>query len=165
MNTEIKEGLGGWLLLIGISMILSVFIIIYNTYDSIQIFTDGTAYLLDDPESEIFTPGYLVLLKMEVIFQLLILGSILHLIFLYLNKSVYFPIVYIIFNIILLSYIFVEIALFQRLEYSPLMQEAINEVIADLKRNLIVSVISTGVWILYLLKSNRVKSTFVNRIY
>lgn len=151
------EGLGGWLILVGFGRVLAPFLLsrtILNTY--LPIVASGELDKLSQPGNI----GYSSLWRPTILFELcgnsifLIFGIVLLILFFCRKKS--FPKVFIAFSIITVLFAVADSALASQLQSS---------VSIDLKMNdpsqLVQSVVPALIWIPYMLKSVRVKNTFV----
>ena len=81
------KGLGGWLILIIIGLFATVFIQIYDTYDSITLFTDGIIDALNNPTTVMYIPGYASVIKFEFIVGILFLVFAAYLVFLFFKEN------------------------------------------------------------------------------
>ncbi len=150
------EGLRGWLILIGIGVILSPLrILIEDLPEYINIFTDGTWEMLTTPGTESYIPFLAPLLLGEILINLGVFIARIYLIYLFFSKRQLFPKFYIgliVFGIIFLvaDSVLVTIILPNQPIFDP---ETIREW---------TSLISGAIiWIPYMLVSKRVKATFV----
>ncbi|MEE4244849.1 MAG: DUF2569 domain-containing protein [Kangiellaceae bacterium] len=154
-ETSLK-GLGGWLILVGIGLLISP-IRLGSSYIPMyyELFTDGTFDVLTDPMSDVFHPFWAPLLISEAVFNTLLVLASVYLIFLFFRKSYLFPKVYI--ALIVTSLVFIPLDAW--LGSFVLPDEPIfdQEIITELSRVLL----SAAIWIPYMLRSERVKLTFV----
>lgn len=168
METEVKEknfdyrtldvsGLGGWLILVQISLYASILSLIIQLFSYISPdFTSETWDALTSKESMFYHPLWRPTIIFEVVCNsLLLLFSLFTLIMLYRKKSALPRLMIILLSVSLLC-VFIDMLLLYQI---PLAREAGNGT-ADL-RNLVKSIISCAIWIPYFLKSDRVKNTFI----
>ena len=154
---EIKKGLGGWLIIVGISLILSPFVLIFKCYSVFTpIFADNTIQVLTDQNSPSYHPFWGPYLYGELIFNLLLVIGSIYLIFLFFKKMSYFPKYFIIFVVLNLLFLFIDAILIKIV--LP------NEVIFDVEtlKEIIRQFIYASIWIPYMIFSKRVKVTFIN---
>ncbi len=150
------KGLGGWLILVGIGVVLGPIRSLLETVPLFySLFADGTFSLLTDPDSNAYIPFIGAYIIGEVISNSIIILASLYLIYLFFSKHYLFPKFYIGVVVATLAVIFIDAwigTLFFPNE--PLMNE---EVAREFIRTLVVAMI----WIPYMLVSKRVKLTFV----
>jgi hypothetical protein len=157
MNEEVKSGLGGWLILVGIGVVFSP-IKLVNQMKSLYVplFQDGSIELLTNPGSEYYIPGFKPLLYGEIIVNLITFILGLFLIYLFFSKKALFPKLYIFLAVWSLFFILVDVYLGHLL--FP------NEVIFDREtiRDTFAALFTVLIWVPYMRMSKRVKATFVN---
>ena len=150
------EGLRGWLILIGMGVVLSPFRILAQLMpEYINIFTDGTWQMLTTPGTEAYIPFWAPLIIGEILINLGYFIARLYLIYLFFSKRQFFPKFYIgllVFGLLVLvtDSVLVKIII-------P------DEPIFDKEtiRELTFLVLGAIVWIPYMRVSRRVKATFV----
>lgn len=150
------RGIGGWLILVAIGVTLSPFILAvdaYNTY--IDIFSIGSFELLTDPTSPSYIPNFTALIYSEIIVNGLFILLGLVLIYLFYSRHHRFPLLYIILAIAAPIFLFVDAWAVAKV--LPQIEIFDEETIRLLTRSLIV----LGIWVPYMLISERVKKTFV----
>ena len=151
-------GLGGWLIFVGIGVIISPFIFFFfliTTY--VPIFSDGSIALLTTKGSEHYVPGYSLLLFFELLSNLVIFFGSVYLMACFLSKSKYFPIHFIYLR--LFTIVFFTLDIFLAYIMFPSVVSIFNyETMEPLLNSISVAVI----WVPYMLYSKRVKNTFVN---
>ncbi|OCG77596.1 DUF2569 domain-containing protein [Gilliamella sp. Occ4-3] len=152
------KGLGGWLILVGIELIFCFIFIGYVTFSRLNAinFIDVWTQLLD-PYSKMHTIhlGLFILGDMGLNCLLLLLNA--YIIFLYFTKSYKFPNFFIIF-----SSSFIVFKLIQRCWYLFIVLPFEVKFEFSFIKDIVIAIIYTSIWIAYVLKSVRVKNTFVN---
>ncbi|MDQ7051012.1 MAG: DUF2569 domain-containing protein [Enterobacterales bacterium] len=155
-NSDNLKGLGGWLILVGIGVVISPirllieFIPLYT-----EIFTEGHYELLTTPGTEVYDVLWAPFIIGELVFNAAMVIATIYLIYLYFSKHYLFPKVYI--GIILASLIFIPFDAWVGsfvIEGEPMFTP-------DIIKELVRSAISALVWIPYMLSSVRVDQTFV----
>lgn len=149
------RGLGGWLILAAIGLIVSPIRISIIEFTILDIFFNGTWSILRDSSSEFYSPMLAVIIPIEFVLNMAFIFGFLFLIYLFFAKSSLFPRWYIgIYAanllVIVLDLIVVKIAL----PGEPMFD---SETAGELFR----SIGACAVWIPYMLKSKRVAATFV----
>ncbi|MHC2068888.1 DUF2569 domain-containing protein [Bremerella sp. T1] len=156
-KTERKDldGLGGWLILVGIGVVLSpirLAILMLMTYPGI--FLSDTWASLTTPGSEFYSPYWAPILIGEIVVNGLQFVACLYLMYLYFGKKKAFPAVYIGLTLFVLAFIVVDANVVKLvLPDEPIFDE---DTIKELTR----SAVSALIWIPYMLVSERVKATF-----
>jgi hypothetical protein len=153
---KVKEGLGGWLILVGIGLCFSPIKIFAEFGIFKQIFSDGTWEALTLPSSEFYNPLFGVILCFEIIGNCVFFIAFISLIFLFFKKKQIFPKVYIITLLANFAFIVID-ALFCKVVFptEPMFD-------ADTSKNVFQQALACAIWIPYMIKSVRVKNTFVN---
>jgi hypothetical protein len=157
-NDELK-GLGGWLILVGIGVVLSPFRLGFE-YVPIyySIFTDGTFQILTSAGSAAYHPLWGPLLVGEVLFNSVMMLVSAYLIHLFFSKHYLFPRLYI--AVVGVSLIFIPLDAWLGsfvITDEPMFDHATAK---EFFRVLVVGII----WIPYMLLSKRVKATFVEKM-
>ncbi|MCB4766586.1 MAG: DUF2569 family protein [Sulfurovum sp.] len=151
------EGLGGWLILVGIGVVLSPLRQLAKLSKAyLPIFNDGTWEALTTPTSESYNSSFSSLLMGEIFFNSLIIIASLYLIYLFFAKKSFFPKLYIWILVFSLIFILLDAVVVSSL--FPNIEVFDVETMKEIGRTVIVSLI----WIPYMLISKRVKATFVN---
>ena len=156
-DNEVK-GLGGWLILVGIGVVIGPFLLTYEVgplYYSV--FSNGGYEYLTTPGTDAYQPLLGPLLIFEATVNSIQILASFYLIYLFFSKNYLFPklhigilmfsVFFIPFDAWLVSYIFPE---------EPMFDPATTE---DFFRSLFAAII----WVPYMLISQRVKATFVKR--
>ena len=156
------RGLGGWLILVIIGLFATVLWQVYGVYESITLFTDGAVEVLSNPASGAYIPGYAGALKFEFIAEILFLAFAVYLIFLFFKKSKKFPKYYVPFLITSVVYIVLDYIILSSLTIpSSEMKQIIDEILSEQGIEIGRTALAAIVWGLYMTKSKRVKTTFV----
>lgn len=151
-NNELK-GLGGWLILVGIGLIASIGLITYATVPLLSILDSEVWAFLTDYQPDIFNEKMKGMLWGMIIANAVLLAGFLYLIYLFFKKHYLFPTAFIVIQII--AFIFA-------LPYSyvaNLLDPSDPAPFFD--ASFFRSALFTLIWITYMLKSVRVKNTFV----
>lgn len=153
---EDLQGIKGWLVLVAIGVVISPFrlaIGILPVY--IPIFRDGIWRVLITPGSDAYHPLWAPLLALEISYNIGMFIGLICLIALLFTKSHLFPILYIVIAAIPLFFLPLDSWLISRImPENPIFDE-------ETIRALFTSVIACAIWIPYMLKSERVKATFI----
>ncbi len=158
MTEENKlKGLRGWLILVGIGVVLSPFKLAVTMLPLyLPIFQDSTWGLLTTPGSPAYNPLWAPLLVGEIGFNSLMFIANLGLIYLFFSKHYLFPRLYI--GVMLASLVFI-----------PLDASVVSLIMPDepmfdqtTTKEFLQTLIGSLIWIPYMLRSRRVKATFVN---
>ena len=161
MKTEIApsqdelKGLGGWLILVGLGVVVAPFRMLFNTLPAYEpLLQSDIWHALTSPDSAAYHPLWGPLLIGEIAVNSAIFLASLYLIYLFFAKHRWFPSAYI--GIVMFSLVFipadawlVSIVLPEEPMFDP-------ETTKEFVRTLIGAVI----WIPYMLVSKRVKATF-----
>ncbi len=150
------KGLGGWLILVGIGVVIAPFRLAYEfgpMYYSI--FTDGTFEILTTPGTEVYHSLWAPLLIGEALCNSLLVLATVYLVYLFFTKHYLFPKVYI--AIVAFSLFFI-----------PLDAWVGSFVITDepmftpeITKEFVRTLVGAVIWVPYMLVSKRVKATFV----
>lgn len=157
MTEENKyEGLGGWLILVGLGIIISPFKIIKNYLPLyLEFFSNDEYKLLYTPGTDYYIPGYLPLIYAELAFNSMLVAAWVGVGFLFFSKSRLFKRFYI--GILLFTFFFI---LIDSLVFNLLFPEDPlfdKETLVELARTAII----IAIWVPYMMVSKRVKATFV----
>ena len=158
-NTQNKnfESLGGWLILLGIGIVLWSIWKTYLLYTfSVSTFTEGRWEVLVTLSAENGIPYLTPLTFGKLIAEVLLLFADIYLIYLYFAKKKAFPTCYIVLSLLLLVFILVDAWITTLvLPDKPMFD-------VQTVRNLTRSFMSCLIWIPYMLVSKRVKATFLH---
>jgi len=150
-----KEGLGGWLILVGIGLVFGSIGLLAHLNVYKEIFSDGTWEALTMPNSDSYTPLFGILMSLELIGNCVFLIAYICLTFFFFKKKRNFPKFYIITILANLAFVLVDI-LFTKVVFpaEPMFDQ-------ETSRDVIGQIVSCAIWIPYMLKSVRVRNTFV----
>jgi len=150
------EGLGGWLILVGLGIVFSpvkIIAMIFPTYS--EIFSNGSWEILTTPGTEAYNPLWGSILIGEISINGALVLAWLFIAFLFFSKKKAFPKWYIGILLFTLAFIFIDaLAIKSVMPNEPVFDP---ETIKELGRSLIVTLI----WVPYMLVSKRVKATFI----
>ncbi|MBY5920206.1 DUF2569 domain-containing protein [Ferrimonas balearica] len=148
-------GLGGWLILVGIGVCIAPIRLFMELRFYPELFTDGTFEVITDLNLESYHPLWGPLIIGELAFNLVMLVATLVLIGLYFTRHHWFPRLYI---IVLLSFLlFIPLDIWVTTLVLPDMPVWDKETADQMMR----TVVSCAIWVPYMLRSRRVKNTFV----
>lgn len=153
------KGLGGWLILVGIGVVLTPIRLLLSTFTLYKpILEDGTWEALTTAGADAYHPLWAPLLIGEMTYNVLMIAASIYLIYLFFSKHYLFPKVYI--ALVLISLFFIPLDAWLVAMIFP--DEPIFDphTTKEFLRTLIVGVI----WIPYMLISKRVKATFVEHM-
>jgi len=145
--------LGGWLILVGIGVVVSPLTVGYTIYDALSVYSVGRWHNLTSPKSEFYGPYHAPLLLFELIGNLTILALAIVVLILYLRKRRTFPHLFIVFLLLNACVLLVD---FIGAYNVPLLVKE-NDA-----KELIQGVFRCAIWIPYTLVSKRVRATFIN---
>ncbi len=152
---EELTGLGGWLILVGIGVILSPITLLVDGYALLEFFKEGGIDLLSDPTSEIYHPSLLYFIYAECVVNVVLLICSVYAVYLYFSKHFRFPKFYI---GLMIGYLLILLIDCMVSDYLVPQETAFDdETIIELAKSALRCVI----WVPYLLLSVRVKNTFV----
>ena len=150
------EGLGGWLILVGIGILVSPVKMIYDIYNTYSdVFINETWTLLTTAGTELYNPTRASLLIFEIVVNISIIILWIYIAYLYFSKKYKFKNRYI--SAVLITLIVPMIYNMASVILFSWMPSGGTESIGQTIRQVIIS----GIWIAYILKSQRVKNTFV----
>lgn len=151
------EGLGGWLILVGIGIVVGPFRMAYIMLETYrELFVNGTWGILTTQGSGFYYPELAALIVVELVVNLAILAASLYVAYLFFTKRRTLPGWYIGVAVFSLVFVLVDaIAVSLMLPDMPLMD-------AETTREMGRSLIQVCVWVPYMLVSKRVRNTFVN---
>ncbi|HPJ36530.1 MAG TPA: DUF2569 domain-containing protein [Spirochaetota bacterium] len=150
------EGLGGWLALVGLRIIVSPVIMVFQILKTyIPVFTNETWSILTTPGAQSYNPAWAPLIIIEIAVNVCMIALWVYIAYLYFTKKYKFKNWYIASLLIaLLAPIIDSIATGILLPQISTMET--KEIGQTIKQAII-----SGVWIAYILKSERVRNTFV----
>jgi branched-subunit amino acid transport protein len=150
------EGLGGWLILVGLGIIISPFRIVAQVFPAYsEIFSNGSWAVLTTPGTEAYNPLWAPILFGEMIINGGMVITWIFIAFLFFSKKKIFPKWYIGMLIFSLAFIVFDALIIKSVLPNEPVFDA--ETIKEFGRSLI----ATLIWVPYMLVSKRVKATFV----
>lgn len=154
---EDLQGLGGWLMLVGIGVVVGP---IRNgfTYFTLykDLFESGDWNFATTPGTSAYHPFWATLLSLEIIINVGLLIAMVYLAYLFFTKRKQFPKFFIGIAVVSLVFIIIDaLSIKIVLPNEPIFDP---DTIKELIRTLVVVVI----WIPYMLRSKRVKATFIH---
>jgi hypothetical protein len=153
-------GIGGWLLLPALGLILTPFRMCFHIYNEfLPIFSNGVWSEVTDPESPAYHVMWGPLIAFEVIANVAMLALTLWLLWLFFSKSVRTPRIFIFWLAALVAVQVIDSGL------ASLIPQAAEEAFApDAVREIVRSLVGAAIWIPYFLRSVRVKNTFTRPV-
>ncbi len=149
-------GLGGWLILLGLGIVVAPVRIILHSSIYLEIFTNNTWYLLNTEGLSTYIPYWGIFFWVEVLVNAILLLGWIGIGYLFFNKRRVFIKAYIIITLLTLIFLSTDIAMSQLLMPNvPAFDDATIEQLVRL-------IIACTIWIPYLRYSRRVKLTFIN---
>ena len=156
-GNEIRSGLGGWLILVGIGVVFSPLrmpVEVQRIY--LPIFNDGTYDMLSTPGTDAYIPFWSTLIWGEILVTTILFFASIYLAYLFFSKKSLFPKLYIwlavgSFAFIILDALLVKVIFPNEAMFDP-------GTIKEIAR----SGLGILIWVPYMLLSKRVKATFVN---
>jgi hypothetical protein len=154
---EGPEGLGGWLVLVGLGLLISpIRLLIFIAQTFVPLVRDGTIQALATPGSELFRPMFAALIALEAAANIFCMLFAIWLIVLFFRKSRRFPLGYVTLAGLSVAIILADSFATAALDLgSPWDAEGMQE--------LMRSLIALFVWGPYMFMSTRVKNTFIHR--
>lgn len=150
-------GLGGWLVLVAIGRILGPLILLNAIYQIFSVyFKSGMLTQLSDSDSSMYSALWKPMAFFELIGNVVLLGLSVLLIVLFFMKKKQFPMAYIgmmVLNVLIMLVDLIFIYQIQKALGLDLNITATSQLIA--------AIVTSGVWIPYMLVSKRVKNTFI----
>lgn len=158
------QGIGGWLTLVALGLLVTPVMLAFHLLGTyLPILTDGTLQTLSDPNSTAYHPLWVPLITFEIVGNLLMFLGYCYLIYIFFKRSKTFPKSYIFLSVAALIFVVVD---FFAADLIPAVAEQDD---SEMLEQLIRAAIGCAVWVPYMLKSERVKATFVepysDRIY
>lgn len=156
-NNDLK-GLRGWLIVVGLGVVIWPLRLLAELLPLYyEIFTNGSFEVLTTPGSDAYHPMWAPLIIFETVFNSLIILATCYLIYLYFSKHYLFPKVYI--AITLFSLAFIPFDAWLASFVMP------NEPMFDPEttKQLVRTLVTATIWVPYMLISQRVKATFVEK--
>ena len=158
MSDSEPQGLGGWLVLVAIGLIISPIRALLALFrDLLPIFTEGNWPLLTDPSSSAYHPLWAPLLVFDGVSYIAIIAASIIALVLFLQRAPLFPRVMIALYLASLAIVATDFFA-ARLIPAVTTQEQ-----AEGTRQLLRAIGTCAVWVPYMLRSRRVRNTFIAR--
>ena len=152
-------GLGGWLVLVGIGVVISPIRLIVKLIPTYKpLFENGSWEILTTEGTEAYIPYFSSLLIGEIVFNALMVAATIYSIYLFFSKHHLFPKLYI--GIVAASLIFIPLDAWVVSMVIPGEPMFDPDTTNEFMRSLIVG----AIWVPYMLVSKRVKLTFVENM-
>jgi len=152
------KGLGGWLTLVGIALIISPIRLIVTGYQNYYpVFSEGVFNLLTSVDSPYYHPLWKYYLFWEIAVNIFLVLISFILLYLFFRKHSIFPKLFISFCVLIIILILVDASLIKLI----LPNEEVFD--NDTSKELMRSIFYGMIWIPYMLFSKRVKATFVEK--
>lgn len=150
------EGLGGWLLLVGLGLVVSPIVVMFTALVPFAtLFTNGSWELLTTPGAEAYHPLFKPILIGEILMNGVLVLAYMAAVLLFLGKRALFPKVYI--GLLLFPIVFIPLDAYVLTFVLP--DEPMFD--PDTTKQLGRAAVAAMIWIPYMLSSERVKATFV----
>jgi hypothetical protein len=153
-EVEFAQPIGGWLVLLGFSLFSSPIVNIYYIVDG-QYFNQNIWNIINDSGSPGYNENLPAYFLLELLFRLVMISLNIFAILLFLERRSSFP------RFQIISLLFVVIFYLLELNLIFLLNSEDSASNEEVYKGLIRSIIGATIWILYLLRSERVRSTFV----
>ena len=148
---KVDAGLGGWLALVGLGLIVGPFYTVSNIYGYFPLF--NKTYNV---------PGYLPLLQFEFVIMIAFFLANIYLLYLYFKKNIKFPKYYVTYLIATAVFAIVDYILLNSLVApTPEQQKILTDTSAQYTGTVSQAIITAIIWVWYMKKSKRVKATFI----
>jgi len=157
MGNEEIEGLGGWLFLLGIGIVISPIFTIQQIYPLFsELFSSNAWTLLTTPGTNSYKPYFASVIIIELTANILLLLGSIYMIKLFFKKNSLFPKFFI---AVLLVKLFISIA--DHISYKVFIANTTVKFMA-LMDDILIFLAFASVWTSYLLVSKRVENTFIH---
>jgi len=151
------EKIGGWLILVGIGLVLTPFLLAYGVFDSLSLLSDGGLKAMNS-----LIPGLGSAIAFELVLDTILIFVALYLIFLFKDKKKNFPKYYIWYLSASIAYLVLDYIILASLSTTNSeMQAILDSTLSESLGSLVGTTVASAIWIAYMLKSKRVASTFI----
>jgi len=154
------KGIGGWLILQALGLILTPFVIGYQLYRGLPLLAPETWNSLTNSSSPAYHPLWAPFILIELAANLALLAYTLGLIWLFFKKSKRVPTLFIAWLLLLIGVQLVDFLLAGRIPAIASSDTFNRESIRDLIRSLV----HAAIWIPYWIRSRRVRNTFTEPV-
>lgn len=150
------SGLGGWLVLVQIGLILTILVQLLYLPEFYLIVSDSENWnVFISRESEYYHPLWGPMFIIETVFSILLLGFTVFTLYMFYRKKSILPRLMIILYSANLFYWVMDVILLYQIPLAREMEDGSSI------RDMFTTLITCAIWIPYFLKSKRVKNTFV----
>lgn len=156
------KGIGGWLILVIIGLFVTLGYQLYTVYTDAQLFANGTVAFLSDPSSKIYIPAYGGFLKFELIMSIILSVAAIYLVYLFFKKDSKFPKYYVMFLIAAAVYVLLDYGMLSLMTVPIEAKKVIEDAMSEQGTAIGRAFIGALIWGSYMMKSKRVKATFIN---
>lgn len=151
------EKIGGWLILVGIGLVLTPFLLAYGVFDSLSLLSDGGFEAINS-----VVPGLGSAIAFELVLDTVLVFVALYLIFLFKDRKKNFPKYYIWYLGASIAYLVLDYIILASLSTTNSeMQAILDSTLSESLGSLLGTTIVNAIWIAYMLKSKRVAGTFI----
>ena len=154
-ETASLHGLGGWLIIVCIGLIYSLWSSLSTTFSDGKMFWDGTVESLNAIQ------GYAGALGFEVIAYAVLSIFAIYLLVLFYKKKISFPKLYVYFLISMVVVSIIDVVIMNLISYPEGVRESLQSIFDEGYTQTFKVLISAVIWGLYMKRSKRVKLTFV----
>ncbi len=163
-NSEGLRGLGGWLILVGFGLIVGMVLRAFLILQNVRIASGPAMRTLSNPHSAGYIPGYSHLMQFELGCHIFFLALNIALAIYFVRESRVFPRLFMVFLALSAIYGVMDHFLLMHAVAgsSQNLQQRLHETLANGLSRIIGSAAGAILWICYMLRSERVKVTFVN---
>jgi len=156
------KGIAGWLILVLIALLATIGFQLYNIYIEAQLFSDGTVDFLSDPSSGTYIPAYGGFIKFELIMSIMLVVAAGYLVHLFFKKNSRFPKYYVVFLVASAVYVSLDYGMLSLMTVPVEARKIIEDAMSEQGTAIGRAFISALIWGSYMMKSKRVKATFIN---
>jgi len=155
-KTNELEGIKGWLILVGIGIVLAPLRLVVSLMQAYKpIFENGVWEKLTTEGSDNYIPNFQLLIVTEGAYNACLIIASIYLIYLFVTRSNNFPKLFIAIGVVSI------IGLIADSYFTSLVIANVDVFDAETAKELTKTIVGYGIWIPYMLKSKRVKNTFV----
>lgn len=153
-NKHVKAGLGGWLIIVGLGLILGLLLGIYGLWENLNVLP-----IIDS----VAISGFKYIFYIETLVQVIYLVISIYLLNLFFKKRKNFPKYYSLSLYSMICWALISYLMYASLPMTEIAhKEILGDILYESLRDLFKIFTSSMIWIIYMHKSKRVKATFVN---
>lgn len=150
------EGLGGWLIIAGLNVVLAPVLIVVKAYTGYaKMVSSGVWDAVTSPESMAYDPRWVPIVIGEAALNGVMVLVLIYIAFLFFSKRRAFPFWFIAIHVVTACLVAIDALVIQHMFPGTPMFDA------DVVREIVRPVVGALIWTPYLLMSKRVKATFV----